>query len=160
MRQKFLSKGGGGEDAMKSFEEGVSSCNWQDAAQRVVSVAATTAAGALFGGAVNAAAKGTFMVGKGGKFMLDMGVTTQNAAVGEAVLAGAQSIKEQFALFLPLVFGASVAGLRLFFALNYWFPKNELYNKLALVIRNYSNMVHRSRKIKLQIKTHQVLWQL
>lgn len=150
----------GGQDAMKSFEEGVSSCNWQDAAQRVVSVAATTAAGALFGGAVNAAAKGTDMVGRGGKFMLDMGVTTQNAAVGGAVLAGAQPIKEQLALFSAPFFGASVAGLCLFFALNYWFPKNELYNKLALVIRNYSNMVHRSREIKLQIKTHQVLWQL
>ena len=48
----------GGEEAMKSFEDGVSSCNWQDAAQRVGSVMASTAAGAvagaLFGGAVNA----------------------------------------------------------------------------------------------------------
>ncbi|XP_073233009.1 uncharacterized protein [Porites lutea] len=146
----------GGEEAMKSFEDGVSSCNWQDAAQRVGSVMASTAAGAvagaLFGGAVNAAAKGAGMVGKAGKFMLDMGVTTKTAAVGGAVLTGTQSFNEQLTLFLPLFFGASVAGLCLFFALNYWFPKNELYNKLALVIRNYSNMVHRSRDIKLQIK--------
>lgn len=40
------------------------------------------------------------MVGKAGKFMLDMGVTTKTAAVGGAVLTGTQSFKEQLTLFL------------------------------------------------------------
>lgn len=40
------------------------------------------------------------MVGKAGKFMVDMGVTTKTAAVGGAVLTGTQSFKEQLTVFL------------------------------------------------------------
>ena len=46
------------------------------------------------------AAKGAGMVGKAGKFMLDMGVTTKKAVVGGALLTGTQSINEQLTLFL------------------------------------------------------------
>ena len=40
------------------------------------------------------------MAGKVGKFMLDMGVTTEKAAVGGAALTGTQSFKEQLTDFL------------------------------------------------------------
>ena len=46
------------------------------------------------------ATKGAGMVGKAGKFMLDMGVTAKRAAVGGAVLTGTQSFNEQLTLFL------------------------------------------------------------
>ena len=50
-----------------------------------------------------------------------------------------------FSLFSALIIGASVGGIYLYFSLKRWFTKRDFYNKLSLIVRNYSDKANESQ---------------
>lgn len=72
--------------------------------------------------------------------------TMKNVTASGGVFSGASLVYHIWSLN-PLIIGASVGGIYLFFSLKRWFTKRDLYHKLSLNIRNYSDKVNESQSL-------------